>query len=86
MKSSEYDFPFVKMALVELTVSLVTNLVPRVSPSQREQGKKDPGLGWSRASQIVGGDKNIMEGRCNQVTIVSFLNSLYSIFYVCHSH
>ena len=39
-------------------------------------GKKDPGSGWSRASQKVGGDKKYAGGRSKQVAILSFLNSL----------
>jgi len=33
-------------------------------------GKKDPGSGWSRASQKVGGDKKNAGGRSKQVAIV----------------
>ena len=40
-------------------------------------GKKDPGSGWSRASQKVGGDKKNAGGRSKQVAILSFLNSLW---------
>ena len=39
-------------------------------------GKKDPGSGWSRASQKVGGDKINAGGRSKQVAILSLLNSL----------
>ena len=40
-------------------------------------GRKDPGSGWSRASQKVGGDTKTAGGRSEQVAILSFLNSLW---------
>ena len=40
-------------------------------------GNKDPGSGWSRASQKVGGDKKNAVGRGKQVEILPFLNSLW---------
>ena len=40
-------------------------------------GKKDPGSGWSRASQKVGGDKKTAGGRSEQVAILSLLNTLW---------
>ena len=46
-------------------------------PGSFIQGKKDPGSGWSRASQKVGGDKKNAGGRSKQVAILSFLNSLW---------
>ena len=63
------------------------------SSHKREWSKKDPGSGWSYASQKVGGDKKTMRGRYNQVTILSFLNPLwrgkiyvkYNTSYMCHS-
>ena len=63
------------------------------SSHKREWSKKDPGSGWSRASQKVGGDKKTMRGRYNQVIILSFLNPLlmgkiyvkYNTSYMCHS-
>ena len=33
-----------------------------ISPPQRERAKKDPGSGWSRVSQKVGGDKKTKGG------------------------
>ena len=44
-----------------------------ISPPQRQRGKKDPGSGWSRASQKVGGDKKQREG---DVTKTQFCLSL----------
>ena len=63
------------------------------SSHKREWSKKDPGSGWSHASQKVGGDKKTMRGRYNQVIILSFLNPLlrgkiyvkYNTSYMCHS-
>ena len=39
-------------------------------------GKKDPGSGWSRASQKVGGDKKTAGGRSEQVAILSHYENL----------
>ena len=49
---------------------------PTSFPGSFILGKKDPGSGWSRASQKVGGDKKNARGRRKQVAILSFLNSL----------
>ena len=50
---------------------------PTSFPGSFIQGKKDPGSGWSRASQKVGGDKKTAGGRGKQVPILAFLRSLW---------
>ena len=50
---------------------------PTSFPGSFILGKKDPGSGWSRGSQKVGGDKKTAGGRSEQVAILSFLNLLW---------
>ena len=59
-------------------IILKTWLVPSLQlfPGSFILGKKDPGSGWSRASQKVGGDKKTAGGRSKQVAILAFLYSL----------
>ena len=50
---------------------------PTSFPGSFILGKKDPGSGWSRASQKVGGDKKTAGGRSKQVAILAFPYSLW---------
>jgi len=65
------------LAVVNSLGSLFSAPIPTSFPGSVILGKKDPGSGWSRASQKVGGDKNNAGGRGKQVAILSFLNSLW---------
>ena len=73
----------VEIRKAKISISLLQtttgNLQPRYQglSSPTPNGAKDPGSGWARASQKLGGDKRTTGGRCNQVAVLSFLNSLW---------